>query len=264
MTTAPPGFLHAVAAGTTDVGRHREHNEDCYLVRAELGLWVVADGMGGHNAGEVASALVTVSVGNFFEATGDGTWDELYARPSDEPLPPAARRLAAAIRKANLDVHTLSLGRPEHRGMGSTIVAAHLPPGTRELHVGHVGDSRCYRIRGGRIELLTRDHSLLNEAKALDPPLSDADLARVPPNIITRALGMDASVDVDVRTFDVEAGDGYLLCSDGLSSMLDEAQMLEAVLLLQGSPEASDLLVALANEAGGLDNVTAVLVQVAQ
>jgi protein phosphatase len=258
------GSSQGPAAAVTDVGRIRSHNEDTYLLRLDHGLFLVADGMGGHQSGDVASALVRLSVSNFFDATrsDEESWSPVYDEPDDDELPPPARRLVAAIRKANADVYQVASNDTRRYGMGSTVVAAYLPPGTTRLFIGHVGDSRCYRIRDKRLELLTFDHSLVNEALALDPEMTEEELARLPSNIITRALGMEARVDVDVRETEVEKGDTYLLCSDGLSGLISSDEILEAIHLLDDPKEVCDVLVALANDAGGLDNITALVVRI--
>ena len=239
------------------MGRVRSHNEDTYLLREDLGLFLVADGMGGHQAGDVASAMVRLSMGDFFEVTQNGEWDAFFSLPEDAHLPRAGQRLAAAIRKANQDVHEAAADHLEHHGMGSTVVALHIPRDGEDLFIAHVGDSRCYRIRDKALELLTRDHSLVNEALALDPSLSPEDLSRLPPNIITRALGVDEDVMVDIARTDMKDGDTYLLCSDGLSGLISSAEIVEALSLVDDASEVCDLLVALANEAGGEDNITA-------
>lgn len=255
------------AVGVTDIGRQRKHNEDHVLLRPELDLFVVADGMGGHNAGDVASKLATVSLRNFYEATQagevpEGPLAEGYAELSEE-----ARRLASGIRKANRDVFEISSTYRQHHGMGSTIVAAALGRERGVMHVGHVGDSRCYRYREGDLTQLTHDHSLINDALALKPDLTPDELARLPKNIITRALGMREDVKVDIRSDDVRPGDIYLLCSDGLSGMVTEEEIgrvLGAAYAIEGSDlrEACETLVSLANEAGGNDNITALLIRI--
>ncbi|WP_437718730.1 Stp1/IreP family PP2C-type Ser/Thr phosphatase [Sorangium sp. So ce448] len=250
-----------VAAAVTDVGRQRKHNEDNVLVKSELGLFVVADGMGGHNAGNVASALATKSLDNFFEATRAGSLPGPV--PADEQeLDPEARRVVAAIRKANHDVFVISNTYTQHQGMGSTVVAAYVSCETEQIHVGHVGDSRCYRIRHGEIEQLTKDHSLINDALALKPDLSQDELARLPKNIITRALGMKDAVKVDIRSENTQPGDVFLLCSDGLSGMISEQQMLDVFDVTQDPHEACELLIEMANEAGGTDNISALIVRI--
>ncbi|WP_437282705.1 Stp1/IreP family PP2C-type Ser/Thr phosphatase [Sorangium sp. So ce375] len=250
-----------VAAAVTDVGRQRKHNEDNVLVKSELGLFVVADGMGGHNAGNVASALATKSLDNFFEATRAGSLPGPI--PADEQeLDPEARRIVAAIRKANHDVFVISNTYTQHQGMGSTVVAAYVSCETAQIHVGHVGDSRCYRIRHGEIEQLTKDHSLINDALALKPDLSQDELARLPKNIITRALGMKDAVKVDIRSEHTQPGDVFLLCSDGLSGMISEQQMLDVFDITQDPHEACELLIEMANEAGGTDNISALIIRI--
>ena len=255
-----PRLIRPLAAGLTDVGRQRKHNEDTVLIRAELGLFAVADGMGGHNAGDVASKLAATSLGNFFEATETPIGIAPVDLPEDyDALAPAARRLAAGVRKANLDVFTISNTHQQHHGMGSTMVAIHIRS-TGEVHVGHVGDSRAYRIRDGEITQLTRDHSLINDALEMKPDLLPEEIARLPKNIITRALGMKDVVKVDIRTELAAPGDVYLLCSDGLTSMVPDAQILEVVSLTDDPQEACELLIAEANDAGGTDNISALVV----
>ena len=258
-----PRPIRQLAAGLTDVGRQRKHNEDTILIRAELGLYAVADGMGGHNAGDVASKLAATSLGNFFEATHqpEGGVPPLDLPEDYDDLSPSARRLAAGVRKANHDVFTISSTYQQHHGMGSTMVAIHLVD-TGEIHVGHVGDSRCYRIRDGEIVQLTRDHSLINDALEMKPDLLPEEIARLPKNIITRALGMKDAVKVDIRTDRAELGDVYLLCSDGLTGMVPDVQILEVVGLTDNPQEACELLVAEANDAGGTDNISALIIQI--
>lgn len=249
------------AAATTDVGRCRHHNEDTFLLRPELGVFAVADGMGGHDSGDVASAMVASSIAGFFERGPEVPIEDALREPEDAGLPIEARRLLAAVRKANRDVHHASGRRANQRGMGSTVVALHLAANRDRAFIGHVGDSRCYRIRQGSIELLTEDHSLVNEARALDPSLTEEDLARLPTNVITRALGLEPDVRVDLRVVEVRPRDVFLLCSDGLSGLVTALEMIEAVRLADDLDEASELLVALANEGGGYDNITALVLE---
>lgn len=260
MSEPPLRPIRPLAAGLTDVGRLRKHNEDTVLIRAEFGLFAVADGMGGHNAGDVASKLAATSLGNFFEATDTPIGVAPVDLPEDyEALAPAARRLAAGVRKANHDVFTISNTHQQHHGMGSTMVAIHIRA-TGEVHVGHVGDSRAYRIRDGEILQLTRDHSLINDALEMKPDLLPEEIARLPKNIITRALGMKDAVKVDIRSELAAPGDVYLLCSDGLTGMVPDAQILEVVSLTDDPQEACELLIAEANDAGGTDNISALVV----
>ncbi len=248
------------AAGATDVGRCREHNEDAVLVSSEFGVFAVADGMGGHQSGDVASAIVVETIAGFFKGGPTLAVPEELLEAGDANLPKAAVKILTALRKANHEVHRASVGSTLNRGMGSTVVAIHFGPGDEVAHIGHVGDSRCYRIRRGTIELLTQDHSLVNEARAMNPELSEEELARLPSNIITRALGLEAKVQVDIRTVEVLAKDVFLLCSDGLSGIVSSLEMVEAVRLADDVAEAAELLVALANEGGGYDNITVLVV----
>lgn len=249
-----------VAFGKTDVGRQRGHNEDAFVSEPDLDLFVVCDGMGGNNAGEVASALATTSLRNFFRATKNGVVPGEELR-GDQDLTEAARRLTMGVRKANADVFEISSTRLEHKGMGSTIVAMSISRETSSVQVAHVGDSRCYRIRDGKIEQLTRDHSLIGDALAWNPNLSEEELSMLPKNIISRALGLKQAVEVDIRSDLGLPGDIYLLCSDGLCGVVKDKQILEIILLSSDLAEACDSLIALANDAGGPDNITAVCVR---
>jgi PPM family protein phosphatase len=246
-------------AGVTDVGRQRAQNEDCVLLRPEHHLFAVADGMGGHRAGDVASHLASSSLGAFFDETAPTAGDFAgLAEVFSSATPFGARRLLGAVRRANVDIFARANGVLE--GMGSTVVALHLADGA--AHIAHVGDSRCYRIRDGEIQQMTRDHSLINDALDTKPELTKEELARLPTNIITRALGMHDSAKVDVRSERVLAGDAFLLCSDGLTGMVPDRCLLE----LAGSdadPRAvCEGLITEANNAGGTDNISAVLVRV--
>jgi protein phosphatase len=217
--------------------------------------------MGGHNAGNVASALTTKSIDNFFEATQFTDVPGPVAA-EDIELHPEARRVRASIRKANQDVYLISSTHTQHQGMGSTVVAAYVSRETDQIHIGHVGDSRCYRMRGGEIKQLTKDHSLINDALELKPDLSQEELARLPKNIITRALGMKDVVKVDMLSERVEPGDTFLLCSDGLSGMVSEEQMRDVLAFTEDPREACELLIAMANEAGGTDNISALIIRI--
>ena len=248
--------IRVIVAGRTDTGRARAHNEDNLLLAPHLGLFLVADGMGGHASGKVASAAITASMRNFFEATAGEPF--AASAPEDEGLSQSARRLVGAIRKANRDVHEISQQNREHRGMGSTVVAVHLEG--LAVTLAHVGDSRCYRVREGTITQLTEDHSLLAEARRAKPDLTEAEAAFLPKNLITRALGMRADVKVDMQQQQLEAGDVLVLCSDGLHGMIENDAIVAAIGLQEDLAQACDLLVELANDAGGNDNISVVLI----
>ena len=254
------GHVEFVASGFTDVGRVREHNEDSILVREDLCLAVVCDGMGGHGSGEIGSRLAAMSIENFFEASIENH-DLISVADVFAPLPLPARRLVAAIRKANKDVHAISRTVSKHKGMGSTVVGLCLGDDDM-LHVAHVGDSRCYRMREGVLQQLTRDHSLINEALAMKPDLTPAELAQFPKNIVTRGLGMSAEVQVDIQSHEVMSGDVFLLCSDGLSGMVPDDSLREFLEFTEDLKEGCELLVAEANNNGGTDNISAILVRV--
>lgn len=226
-----------------------------------IDLYIVADGMGGHNAGEVASALCALSVENCMMAARSGPLpEELTADP--RPLSAEARNLVAAVRKANADVFEISRSHPEHAGMGTTVVASLVSRENGDFHVAHVGDSRCYRFRDGKLQQLTQDHSLIGEAMAYKPDITEAELAMFPKNVISRALGRGEKVEIDVRTEPLQAGDVYLLCSDGLSGMVNDAG-IRGFLEQESDPtKVCQLLVDAANAAGGTDNVTVIVIRV--
>ena len=249
--------LRMIAAGITDIGRGRKHNEDVVLVRRDLELYIVADGAGGHNAGNVASALATTSIANAFETTAD----QLHDRPDVDNfgLFVDARRLASAIHRANKDVVELAKSSQRFRGMGTTVVAVAPSLGSGVIHVAHVGDSRCYRWRLGQLEQLTHDHSLLNDVLERWPDTEDAALAKLPRNVVTRALGMEETVRVSVRTYDLLDGDRYLLCSDGLTDTLD-IDTLGRMVGEQKTPEQIvKRLIDSANMGGAKDNLAALV-----
>jgi protein phosphatase len=249
--------LAPLAAGATDIGQ-REHNEDHVLLRPELGLFLLADGAGGHAAGNVASALATTAVANVFESTATTLAD----RPEIDQfgLWTVARRLSAAIHRANADIIEIAKKSSKYHGMGTTIVALAFSPGGDIVHLAHVGDSRCYRLRSGLIEPLTVDHSLMIDVLEKVPGTDDALLDKMPQHVVTRALGMEESLRVTVRTLSASPGDVYLLCSDGLSDALDEGKLTE-LLLAPGSPDLHvRALIDAALAAGAEDNVAAVVV----
>lgn len=232
----------------------RPHNEDCFGILEQEGLVLVADGMGGHAAGEVASALAVTEVGRFFHQT--------HVMPSlirpfatDESLSPLENRLGCGIRVANQRIFEMASGG--RRGMGTTIVAAAVVVG--EICIAHIGDSRAYRIHEGGIDRLTRDHSLLEQFKELYPEMTREEEENFPQrNVITRALGLADNVEVDIKTHAMHAGDRYVLCSDGLSGHVTDEEMCEVMLGIEPLEAAVAKLVELANEAGGSDNITLV------
>jgi PPM family protein phosphatase len=229
-------------AGVTDPGRKRRRNEDSFVV--DPPFFVVADGMGGAQAGEVASRLAAAAFREYHEA------DELGGE----------ERVEAIIQEANRRIYDRAQADTAVSGMGTTVTAA-LVEGTR-VAIGHVGDSRAYRIRDGELVQLTDDHSLvadLMRSGRLTPEEADAHPQR---SVITRALGTDPEVDVDTFAVDAEAGDVFLLCSDGLTTMVDDDEILRVVRERGTLEEAAKTLVKTANRHGGEDNVTVVLFEV--
>jgi serine/threonine protein phosphatase PrpC len=247
-----------VGAGATDIGQ-REHNEDHILVRPELGLFLLADGAGGHNAGNVASALATTTVANVFETSAT----TLAERPEidDLGLWTIARRVAAAIRRANTEIIEVAKKTAKYQGMGTTIVAVAFSPDGDIIHIAHVGDSRCYRLRGGLLEALTVDHSLIVDVLEMYPDAQDELLARVPRHVVTRALGMEENVRVSARSLKTASGDLYLLCSDGLSDVIDDWRMEEILSEKRAPHEHVRALIDAALATGAQDNVAVVVIE---
>ena len=240
--------MRLAAIGASDVGRKRRHNEDAFLVMPEAGLFAVADGLGGHASGEVASRMAVDELATRF--------GELEGHPE--------KRLRAAIELANDAIHRRSQADPHLSGMGTTLVAGHLAEGGT-LTVAHVGDSRAYLFRDGQLRGLTEDHSLLQDFIRQSRP-TPAEIEAYPhKNVIMRAVGMRETVEVDVSTVEVQEGDLLLLCCDGLFGMLPDEEMAE-ILRQEGSEilRANQLLIDAANRAGGADNVTSVLVEVVE
>src|SRR5262245_39087817 len=243
--------MRAIAAGLSDVGKQRVHNEDRFILLPEFNVFVVADGMGGHQSGEVASRMAASTIASFF-------------RTDDHP--PAPRgigdRLRAAVSDANAKIFARADDSRAYRGMGTAGAAAAYTASDATLFVPHAADSRCCRIRGNDIRQLTRDHSLLADALLERPELTESDLSYLPRNVITRALGIGPSVELDVRAEPVQAGDCYLLCSDGLHGLVSDADMVKIVLESRTLTEACHSLIGRANANGGKDNITCVLMRI--
>jgi protein phosphatase len=260
-TEPNPGDEVSFSVGArTDVGRKRRHNEDSILVREDLGLLVVADGMGGHLAGDQASQLAVRTIEEFLEQTTN-QWEPTPPPRTHAELDAHGLRLLYAVMHANRVVHEAALATVARHGMGTTVVAALI---TRDgmIRVAHVGDSRCYRISNSEIEQITQDHSFVNDVRWSQPDVDDEIVASLPKNVITRALGTKPTVDVDIRSELTLPGDAYLLCSDGLSGMVSAEAMLRAVDDLEDPQTACDLLIERANMAGGKDNVSVIVVRV--
>lgn len=247
------------AFGLTDVGRKRKHNEDAYLLDAERGLFVVADGMGGHAAGEVASRLTVESIQEFIAGTEDdhdNTWPFGY----NNRYSVDGNRLSTAVERANEKVMRAVVNRPELKGMGTTVVAALFDE--KRVTLVHVGDSRAYLFREAELRRLTDDHSWVQEQ--VNAGILSEEEARSHPlkNVVTRALGGGAHVAVDLLEIPTGDGDRYLLCSDGLTGMVSDEEITAALASTRALEQIVRGLIDLANERGGLDNITAIMVEV--
>jgi len=235
-------------AACSDTGQVRSHNEDAVLTNAAQGLAVLADGMGGYNAGEVASGMATAGLGADLGAIAANLLETRAA-------------LVDAIARANAAIYQAAQSQAQCAGMGTTLVTMRFFD--NRLIVAHIGDSRCYRLRGEALTQLTRDHSLLQEQ--IDSGIITAEQARFSQNknLVTRALGVDAEVNTEVNEYEVLPGDVYLLCSDGLNDMVEDAEIamtLEA--LAANLPLCAAQLVQMANDNGGRDNVSVILAKV--
>ncbi len=251
--------LRIEARGITDVGQRRDHNEDAFLVEEALGLYIVADGMGGHAGGGTASRLAVETIRNAVAHAREHDPDRFVEGGADDARVPDL--LQQAVEEACAVIYRTAQGDPELAGMGTTVTAA-LFDG-RTAFVAHVGDSRCYLLREGRIYQVSEDHSLVNEQlKAGAISADEAKHSRFK-NIITRSVGFEQQVQVDLMGLDLESGDAVVICCDGLSNLVDDPEILHIV---DESPldVAPGRLVALANDRGGDDNITVVVIRVAE
>jgi PPM family protein phosphatase len=224
----------------SDTGRQRRANEDSLLARSPL--FVVADGMGGAQAGEVASRIAVESF-----------------QPGVEDASEPEAALAALALAANARIHELSHSNAEQAGMGTTLTAVYV--GSEEVAIAHVGDSRAYCLRDGELLRLTDDHSLVDELMRQGRLTPEEAVEHPQRSVITRALGPEGTVEVDTRSFSARPGDIYLLCSDGLTTMISEEQIAAVLLAHERLRDAGEGLIAAANEAGGRDNITVVLLR---
>lgn len=241
--TGPIPKILVRAVGRTDPGLEREHNEDALLVAPEHELYVIADGMGGYAAGEIASRLAIETLGDAF-ATGElGEVEEGFPRRGAE--------LVAAVRLANVRIRAEARRDARKSGMGTTVVAARFSPGKNRVYIAHVGDSRCYRLRDGELRQLTADHTL--GALGIVGPTATK---------LSRAVGAFEEVEVELTVDEPRVGDCYLLCSDGLYKMVPEEAIRELLEASESLEEAADSLVSAANARGGRDNVSVVLTRV--
>ncbi|TXH21472.1 MAG: Stp1/IreP family PP2C-type Ser/Thr phosphatase [Elusimicrobia bacterium] len=246
-------------AAKTDPGMKRTHNEDFYLTLDEEKLFIVADGMGGHAMGEVASKMAAETLQEFYKRTKDE--DATWPYKMDRQLSYVENRLVCGIKLANWKVHESATKDPRCKGMGTTMVTCMLN-GDR-AYFGWVGDSRGYRLRNGVIKQMTRDHSLLEDYKEAKPDMTEEEQRNFPhKNVITRALGMRETVQVDIRPEGIEIGDVFMLCCDGLTGMIDDQRIGEIIKNADEDLEkcVTDL-VDQANKNGGVDNITVIVLR---
>ena len=258
-------------AAKTDVGMLREHNEDSLGMLAQDGLFVVADGMGGHASGEGASRIAIDTVLECFqdgidvsepeEGLGFAKTEVLYGGKGEVADEGASSMLESSIKLANLRIFETGTSEQAHKGMGTTIVAMKVSQGT--AHLAHVGDSRIYLYRGGDLLHMTRDHSWFADLMANAHEFTPQTLAYAAryKNVITRALGMEASVEVDLAQVDLEDGDVFLLCSDGLHDMIEDDEIAEVLSRDEALDDRCAALIRAANNAGGDDNISVILVE---
>lgn len=246
-------------AGATHVGMKRDHNEDSLVLLPQHNLFVVADGMGGHASGEVASRMAVETLASFFSET-DGDDEVTWPYKPDRDLGYDENRLVASVKLANRNIFESALEDARYKGMGTTFVGTlWTEDGTV---VAHVGDSRCYRLRGDELTQLTEDHSLLNDYKKIQQMTPEEEAAFPHKNIIVRALGMKESVLVDVMKEQPAAGDVFCLCSDGLNGEITDEQIRELMIKYKDDLQKGvEELIRSACAHGGKDNVTVILMK---
>jgi protein phosphatase len=251
--------LRIEAGARTDLGRVRRNNEDCFEIQADLNLYVLSDGMGGEAHGEVASKLAVQTIMDHCQQAANSHATPSFGE-SKADVSERTNRLASAIHLANRKVYEKAISNPGHKGMGATIVAAWMEG--QKLSLAHVGDSRAYLLRAGSLDQLTADHSLVAEKVRigiLTPQEADASEMQ---SVLTRAVGTNENVEVDADEQMLLAGDSVLLCSDGLSRMVTDPEIASILLTSISAQNAADRLVDLANENGGVDNVSVIVLRI--
>lgn len=235
--------------GKTDPGMVRDNNEDSIITRPDMGLAILADGMGGHQAGEVASAMAIDLINQFFENAAQRSGKLNFSEIVSD-----------SITLANSAIFELSQTKPECAGMGSTVVVTYFDG--KKVYIGHVGDSRLYRYRNSQLEQITEDHSLVQELVSRGLMSKDEALESTNKNLVTRALGIEESVTVDVNEDSWKKNDIYILCSDGLNDVLRDEQITELMAANNDNMDVTlNSLIDTVNENGGTDNVSIILIQ---
>ena len=243
--TGPHALILISAVGRTDPGLKRKHNEDAYVILEKHHLFCIADGMGRHAAGEVASKLCVDAVAEAYNNA---------AKPAAEPdptLPKRANMLRSAILLGNERIFTQAHDVEEYAGMGTTVVACYFSPNNQRVYIAHVGDSRCYRVRGGVLQQITTDHTL-----------GAAGIQGKSSSVLSRAVGVEERVEVDITMESPLPGDLYLLCSDGLSRMLTDPEIEQTLKSTRDLEASTSKLIEMANARGGRDNITIIVVRV--
>ena len=243
--TGPHALILISAVGRTDPGLKRKHNEDAYSILENHHLFVIADGMGRHAAGEVASKLAVEAIGQAFEKGVVPTWTP------EGTLPKRATQLRNAILLANEQIFAQSHEVDEYAGMGTTVVSCYFSPNNQRVYIAHVGDSRCYRYRGSSLTQLTKDHTL-----------GAAGIQGRSSSVLSRAVGVEDRVEVDLTMESPLPGDVYLLCSDGLSRMVSDEEIGQTLGAVKDLDACVAKLIDMANARGGRDNITTILVRV--
>ena len=257
LTGEPPALM-LTAAALSHPGRQRAENEDAFGSFADARLFVVADGMGGHNAGEVASAMAVDAIEVFFRTFHNEPM-QAWPYPIDRSLSLAANLLRNGVKVANDEIRESAAADRSRTRMGTTVVAMAI--GEERLAVAHAGDSRAYRFRAGNLKQLTRDHSVAEEMRAARPEMSEEELATFAHrNVVTRALGSKEDLEPAIYVGRVQPGDLFLLCTDGLWGVVPDGKIATILRAAMDLQTGCQLLVDAANEAGGPDNITVVLV----
>lgn len=244
--------------GRTDVGRVRSNNEDNFLVDQDLGLMIVADGMGGHSSGEVASKMAVDVIRDSLKRFASGGPAAIIGKVNPK-FGELTNQLASCVRLSNQFIFESARAHPKHQGMGTTVDCVLVRKD--KISIGHIGDSRVYLVRGGKLQQVTHDHSLVAEQVRQGVLKQDEAEKSHLKNILTRALGVDESVEVDMYELEAQDGDVLVCCTDGLNKMVRDEDILKTVVEMKSPKMIAEHLVDLANVAGGVDNTTVVVAQ---
>jgi protein phosphatase len=261
LRQAAPLPVTIEAHGATHPGQRREHNEDAHGLFDEARLYVVADGMGGHGGGDVASRITVDELARFFQAQRQDPYGRPWPFPPQRKVALGWNLLRVGIQVANQRVAAQRQTDPALARMGSTVAAVAI--GESRVYVAHAGDCRVYRLRDGALARLTRDHTVREDVRVAQPDITEEEIAAIPQrDLVTRAVGVADEIDPAVATHDLARGDLFLICCDGLWGPVDEQTLADVLIGTPDLGQACAALIDLANDAGGPDNVTAVLVRV--